>query len=92
MCPSFFPAKLPLFRLFYRCANPVYAMPNSGNLNVEITTLEKYVKIEVIDTGEGIPPENIAKIFEPYFSTKETGKIGVKSSESTKFAVKIPIA
>lgn len=33
-----------------------------------------YVMIDVEDTGSGIPPEIIDKIFEPFFSTKEVGK------------------
>ncbi|WP_407697428.1 ATP-binding protein [Skermanella rosea] len=33
----------------------------------------EYVAIEVSDTGIGIPKENIARIFEPFFSTKEVG-------------------
>jgi two-component system cell cycle sensor histidine kinase/response regulator CckA len=33
-----------------------------------------YVLVEVSDTGTGIPPEIIEKIFEPFFSTKEVGK------------------
>ena len=30
-------------------------------------------RIEVTDTGRGIAPEDISKVFEPYYSTKETG-------------------
>jgi two-component system cell cycle sensor histidine kinase/response regulator CckA len=33
-----------------------------------------YVLVEVEDTGTGIPPEIVDKIFEPFFSTKEVGK------------------
>lgn len=33
-----------------------------------------YVLVEVSDTGTGIPPEIMDKIFEPFFSTKEVGK------------------
>jgi two-component system cell cycle sensor histidine kinase/response regulator CckA len=32
----------------------------------------KYVKISVIDRGRGIPPELLEKVFDPYFSTKNT--------------------
>ena len=31
----------------------------------------RYIRIEVADTGKGIPPENLGRIFEPFFSTKK---------------------
>ena len=65
------------------------AMPNGGRLTVRtsnVTAQESvrfnakgmpvadYVLVEVADTGVGIPPKIIGKIFEPFFSTKEVGK------------------
>ena len=31
------------------------------------------MEVEVADTGEGIPPELLARIFEPHFSTRTSG-------------------
>ena len=53
--------------------NAVQAMQKGGKLNVEIGRENNFVVVKVADTGSGIPPENLDRVFEPYFSTKETG-------------------
>ena len=52
------------------------AMPQGGELTVKSCHLpeEGFVKIEISDTGTGISEEHITKIFDPFFSTKESGK------------------
>jgi signal transduction histidine kinase len=55
--------------------NAVEAIDGAGG-DVQVTLSnedQSSVKVVVTDTGCGIPAEDIAKVFEPYFSTKETG-------------------
>lgn len=44
-----------------------------GAITVNVRAEKNRVRIEVKDTGCGIAPEHLSKLFEPYFSTKETG-------------------
>jgi signal transduction histidine kinase len=44
-----------------------------GSVGIKLAAEGDHVRIEISDTGRGIAPEDIAKIFEPYYSTKETG-------------------
>lgn len=55
--------------------NAIDAMPNGGKLTISTSLCENdnCVKVIVKDTGIGIPEENIGKVFEPFFSTKEKG-------------------
>lgn len=45
-----------------------------GSVSIKLSNTEPHsVKVEISDSGCGIAPQDIAKVFEPYFSTKETG-------------------
>jgi two-component system cell cycle sensor histidine kinase/response regulator CckA len=65
--------------------NAVQAMPSGGVIQVRAENLErnadagvalppgKYVALTVADQGEGVSADNLKKIFDPYFTTKQTG-------------------
>ncbi|MDR1839467.1 MAG: PAS domain S-box protein [Treponema sp.] len=53
--------------------NAQSAMPKGGVLTIATNYADNEIRISICDTGIGISKENIAKIFEPYFTTKETG-------------------
>jgi len=54
--------------------NAVHAMPNGGGLHVKTSLVQhatrRAVKVEVLDTGTGIPEQQLQKIFEPFFTTQ----------------------
>jgi signal transduction histidine kinase len=50
-------------------------MPESGTLRVAaVREGEQHIRLTVADTGHGIPPDVLPKIFEPFVTTKERGK------------------
>ncbi|TWU10950.1 two-component system sensor histidine kinase NtrB [Allorhodopirellula heiligendammensis] len=53
--------------------NAIAAMPNGGTLQFLISGEDGGIRIDVIDTGRGIPAEIQSKIFDPYFTTRSDG-------------------
>ncbi len=64
--------------------NAVHAMGGGGVLKLVTRPGDEgqTVKVDVIDTGKGIPPEFIPHIFDPFFSTKGVGGTGLGLSVS----------
>ena len=54
--------------------NAFQAMPQGGRLQVNTRPEQAGVAIEICDTGPGIEPTQISRIFEPFFSTKAPGE------------------
>ena len=53
--------------------NALSAMPRGGELKLQTRNEGDSVSITVSDTGTGIPEDIQGKIFEPYFTTRDTG-------------------
>lgn len=53
--------------------NAEAAMPQGGKLMIKTSESDGYVHVHIKDTGIGITEENMGKIFEPYFTTKQFG-------------------
>jgi len=53
--------------------NAIQAMPAGGSLAIEAAEIDGFVRVCVKDTGTGIPPDMIGRLFTPFFTTKAKG-------------------
>lgn len=53
--------------------NAIQAMPDGGLLRFEARPAGRRVRVDIADTGQGISPEHLARIFDLYFTTKKKG-------------------
>lgn len=51
--------------------NAIEALGEGGEINIEIKRTNKDVALEIVDNGKGISRENLAHVFDPFFSTKK---------------------
>jgi signal transduction histidine kinase/ABC-type nitrate/sulfonate/bicarbonate transport system substrate-binding protein len=54
--------------------NGLHAMSYTGTLEIKIQSIQKWIKVSVIDSGVGVPDDIKEKIFEPFFTTKPNGE------------------
>ncbi|MBF8268213.1 MAG: hypothetical protein HW388_1721 [Dehalococcoidia bacterium] len=64
--------------------NAFQAMPEGGTLEIADRSDDTWVAVAIRDTGYGIPPANLSRIFEPLFTTKAKGTgLGLVVSRNT---------
>jgi two-component system, NtrC family, sensor kinase len=54
--------------------NASHAIKQNGEIRIVTARRDEEVVVEISDTGCGIPPENLSRVFETFFTTKEVGK------------------
>lgn len=54
--------------------NALDAMPEGGELRVSVEPTESEGLVRIRDTGHGIPPEDIERIFDPFYTTRPVGR------------------
>ncbi len=62
--------------------NAIDAMPEGGTLTFGTSETESHSIVSVRDSGVGIPPEEMDRIFEPFYTTKKSSGLGLTISQS----------
>jgi signal transduction histidine kinase len=63
--------------------NAIEAMPGGGWLNIEARLADGQVEVTVADSGPGLSPDVLTKVFQPFNTTKEGGTgLGLSVSHS----------
>ncbi len=55
-------------------SNSIEAMPEGGAITISSLRSNDYVKVQIADSGIGIPEKKISRVFDPFFTTKELGR------------------
>ena len=55
-------------------ANSIHAIESKGEIRIRTFRKSNDFYISISDTGKGIPEENISKIFDPFYTTKDVGR------------------
>lgn len=64
--------------LFAQCVsqlidNSIASMPDGGSIVLRSRQIESLIKVQVVDTGKGIPPEDVSQLFNPLLRPKREG-------------------
>lgn len=59
--------------LFNVALNAIQASPRGAHVTIAVRAADDSAVIEVLDRGPGVPPERLARVFEPFYTTKSAG-------------------
>jgi CheY-like chemotaxis protein len=60
--------------LIVNAQDALKSQKGNKTLSVKTKKIDNFIRIEITDSGPGIPSENLTRIFEPFFTTKDIGK------------------
>ncbi|MDD2890768.1 MAG: HAMP domain-containing sensor histidine kinase [bacterium] len=67
-----------LIQIFTNIVGNAIKFTDKGSITIIITEEKEYIKVSVKDTGAGIPPDNIDKIFDKFFQIRESTSLSSK--------------